>query len=92
MDKFLLGREFPADVRLYPILAQLPQVESWKQVRDYVLDVRQSGSYAAEVYTLCLSDTSGKLSYLLVGSIPEAKEGVTGGHTWCVYLLINDGS
>ena len=66
----------------------MPQVESWEQVRDYVLDVRQSGSYASEAYTLCLSDTSSKLADLLVGSIPEAKEGVTGGHIFSLMMEV----
>ena len=88
MDTYLVGEEFRADVRLYPNQSQLPIVESWEQVRDYVLNVRQMGKYAPEAYSICLTDTTGKLPDLLLGSIPEAKEGVSGAHVFALMMEV----
>ena len=87
MNTFL-GKKFPPDVRLHPTADQLPKAESWEQVHDYILHVRSNGSYAPEAYTLCLSDTSSKLSDVLLGSIPEAKEGVTGSHVFSLMMAV----
>ena len=37
MNEYLLGQQFPPDVRLHPTANQLPKAESWEQVRDYIL-------------------------------------------------------
>lgn len=80
LDKYLLGEEFPPDVRLFPSESDLPTADSMENVKDHVLHVRQHGLYAAEAYSFNLSDTTGNLPDMLIGSIPESKKGITGSH------------
>ena len=80
MDKYLVGEEFPPDVRCFPSESDLPLADCFQNIENHVLHVRQHGLYAAEAYSFNLSDTTGKLPDILIGSIPEAKKGVTGSH------------
>ena len=59
---------------------------NWQQIQDHVLQVRNQGAYAAEAYSFNLSDTTGKLQDVLIGSIPESKSGVTGNHILALML------
>lgn len=77
-DKYLVGKEFPPDVRLFG--AQLVVADSMSQAQTFILKVREENSYAAEAYTYNLSDISGLYPDVLTGSIPEAKSGVNGEH------------
>ena len=83
LDRFLVGREFPPDVRLFK--DQLVEATSMVEVQQHILEVRQNNAYGAEAYSFNLSDTTGEFPDLLVGSIPEAKAGVTGN---CILALI----
>ena len=78
--KYMIGEEFPTDPRLFPLPDQLQVPESLQQMQQYVLNVRQKNLYAAEAYSFNISDISGKLSDILLGSIPVAKVGVTANH------------
>ena len=49
---------------------------------------RHSGQNASEAYSFNLSDTSGNLRDILVGSIPEAKKEVTCAHTLALMLEV----
>ena len=51
-----------------------------QDVQKYIFKVRQTNAYAAEAYTFNLGDTTGEHADILLGSIPEAKAGVTGEH------------
>lgn len=75
--RYMVGNEFPTDPRLFPSPDQLPVPESLEQMQQFVLNVRQKNFYAAEAYSLNISDISGKLPDILLGSIPEAKVGIT---------------
>ena len=87
-DQYLLGEEFPADVRYYPTESQLPIMQDPKQVETYILTVRKNNQYAAEAYSLNLCDTTGVLDDINIGCIPEAKKGVTGSHIFALMLEI----
>lgn len=63
-DQYLVGEEFPADVRYYPTESQLPFLQDPKQLE-----------YAAEAYCLNLCDTTRALDDIIIGCIPEAKKG-----------------
>ena len=79
-DEYLVGESFPPDVRRfpeYPIKAQ-----SWEQVQEYVLSVRENSRYAAEAYSFDLVDTTGKTP------IPEATSGVTASHIYALMLEV----
>ena len=73
-----MGREFPPDVRLF--YNQLVEAKSMAEVQEFVLQVRKDEGYSAEAYSYNISDTSGEYPDVLIGSIPEAKSGVTGYH------------
>jgi len=60
-------------------------MESVDQVTEYICNVRQKNPYAAEAYSFNITDTTGILSDMLVGFIPEAKKGVTGNHIFWTY-------
>ena len=83
LDKYLVGKEFPPDVRLFK--DQLVEVTTMAEVQTHILEVRRNNSYAAEAYSFNLTDTTGEYPDLLVGSIPEAKTGVTGD---CILALM----
>ena len=83
LDKYLVGKEFPPDVRLFS--NQLVEPTSMAEVQKYILEVRQTNAYAAEAYSFNLSDTSGEYPDMLIGSIPESKSGVTGD---CILALM----
>ena len=74
----LIGEQFPADVRKYP--KKLPKPQTPEDLKQYIFNVRENGLYAAEAYSLNLSDTTGLLSDIVIGVIPEATKGVTGAH------------
>ena len=88
LDHYLIGEEFPTDVRLFPKEAELPRLENADQVKEYISNVRQKNRYAAEAYSFNITDTTGTLSDMLIGSIPEAKKGVTGGHIFGIMMEI----
>lgn len=88
LDTYLLGKAFPADVRLFPTEENLVKAETWEQVQQHVLSVRANKKYAAEAYSFNLVDTSGKVADIMVGSIPEATSGVTTGHILAIMLEI----
>ena len=85
-EKYLLGKEFPSDVRLWPSINDLDQAVDWQQIQDYVLSVSHKKQYAAEAYSFNLSDTTGKLADVLIGSIPQPHSGVTGDHIFAMML------
>lgn len=87
-DRYLVGEEFPADVRYYPKESQLPILQDPKQLENYILTVRKNNQYAAEAYSLNLCDTTGALDDIIIGCIPEAKKGVTGNHIFALMLEI----
>ena len=86
--KYLVGKEFPSDVRLWPSINDLDQAVDWQQIQDYVLSVRHKKQYAAEAYSFNLSDTTGKLADVLIGSIPQPHSGVTGDHIFAMMLEV----
>ena len=83
LDKYLVGREFPPDVRLFK--DQLVEATSMIEVQQLIIEVRQNNAYAAEAYSFNLSDTTGEFPDILFGSIPESKTGVTGD---CILALM----
>ena len=87
-NEYLVGEEFPADVRCYPTESQLPSIQDPKQVESYILSVQKNNRYAAEAYSLNLCDTTGALDDVIIGCIPEAKKGVTGNHIFALMLEI----
>ena len=78
MERFLVGRAFPPDVRLFS--SQLVEAASTQEIQEHMLHVRKENAYAAEAYSFNFSDITGEYSDLLVGTIPEAKSGVCGDH------------
>lgn len=87
-DQYLLGEDFPADVRYYPTESQLPVIQDRKQVENYIVAVRRNNQYAAEAYSLNLCDTTGRLDDVIIGCIPEAKKGITGNHIFALMLEV----
>lgn len=86
-NKYLVGREFPPDVRHFS--TQLVEVGSMADAQKYVMKVREENGYAAEAsYSYNFSYTSGEYPDVLVGSIPESKSGVTGNHIFAQMLKI----
>jgi len=53
-----------------------------------VNNVRQKKLYSAEAYSLNLSDTTGLLSDIIIGIIPEATKGVTGSHIFSLMMAV----
>ena len=88
LDTYLLGKAFPPDVRLYPNETNHVKADTWEQVQQHVLSVRANKQYSAEAYSFNLVDTSGKLTDIMVGSIPEAQSGVTASHILALMLEI----
>ena len=86
-DQYLI-KEFPADVRLYPKESDLPVFEDAEQTIKYICKVRTNSKYAAEAYSIDFVDTTGKLTDLLIGSIPESKTGVTNAHIFALMMMI----
>ena len=74
----LIGEQFPADVRKYP--KELAKPQTPEDLKQYFFNLREKGLYAAEAYSLNLSDTTGLLSDIVKGVIPEATKGITGAH------------
>ena len=87
-DYYLVGQEFPPDVRSYPAESMLPTLQNPKQVENYILNVRKNGQYAAEAYSLSLCDTTGTLDDVIIGCIPEAKKGVTGSYIFALMMEV----
>lgn len=87
-DHYLVGQEFPPDVRCYPAESELPTLQNPKQVESYILNVRRNDQYAAEAYSLSLCDTTGTLDDIIIGCIPEAKKGVTGNHIFALMMEV----
>lgn len=56
-----------------------PALQSSEQLEQYVSEVRQGKLYAAEAYSLNLSDSTTGVLQLIIGIIPEATKG-------CVWL------
>ena len=50
--------------------------------------IRKKKLYAAEAYSFNLSDTTGKLPDILIGSIPESANAVTGDHILALMLEV----
>ena len=86
LDEYLVGEQFSPDVCLWP--NEPIQALSWQQIQDHVLEVRKKKGYASEAYSFNLSDTTGKLSDILVGTIPQAKQGMTNGHIFAMMLEV----
>ena len=80
LDTYLLGKTFPPDVRLYPNEANHVKACTWEQVQQHVLSVCANKQYAAEAYSFNVVDTSGRLTDIMVGSVPEVQSGVTASH------------
>ena len=76
-DSYLEGKEFPQDVRQCPLEENLVRAVSWKQVSDYIMDIRRGQAYVSEAYSFNLSDTSGKLPDIMTDSFPQPKTGFT---------------
>ena len=87
-DQFLVGKAFPPNVHCFPSAEQLDEAVSWQQVKEHVMAVREKKLYAAEAYSFNLSDTTGKLPDILIGSIPESANGVTGDHILALMLEV----
>ena len=77
--------------------AQAPGAPPWLRLyfvksrdlgQQHVLSVRANKKYAAEAYSFDIVDTSGKLTDIMVGSIPEATSGVTACHILALMLEI----
>ena len=66
----------------------LDQAVDWQQIQDYVLSERHNTQYAAEAYSFNLSDTTGNLADVLIGSIPQPHSGVTGNHIFTMMLEV----
>lgn len=88
LDTYLLGQAFPPDVRLFPNEANFVRANTWEQVQQHVLSVRANKQYASEAYSFNVVDTTGKLTDVMVGSIPEAISGVTAGHILALMLEV----
>jgi len=71
---------------MHPDESGLPTVERSQQLQDSVLEVRNTGSYSAGAYSFNLSDTSGKLPDMLIGSIPEVQKGITGAYVFTLMM------
>ena len=79
LGKYLVGKQFSPDVRLFPNLEESDiSTITNEDIQSYVFSVRKNNEYAAEAYSFNFSDTTGEYSDVLVGSIPEARSGVTG--------------
>ena len=77
--KHLIGKAFPPDVRLFPKCDEYDiSTMSNEDIQRYIFNVCKQDQYAAEAYTFNFGDTTGEYPDVLVGSIPEAKSGVTG--------------
>ena len=87
-NKYLVGEMFPPSVRSWPKETEFIKASSWEQVQEYVLSVRASNRLAAEAYSFDFVDTTGKLSDMLIGSIPEATSGVTGEHIYSIMIEV----
>lgn len=74
LETYLVGQEFSLDVRCWPSECDIAKADSMEQVKEHVFQVRQRGQYASEAYSFNLSDTSGILPDMLVGTTPEAKK------------------
>ena len=86
LDRYLVGEQFPPNVHSYPL--EPPALQGSEQLEQYVSKVRQENLYAAEAYSLNLSDTSGVLNDIIIGIIPEATKGVTGYHIFGLMMAI----
>lgn len=75
--KYLVGEQFPIDVRQFP--NEPPIYKTPDELSSYVNKVRLNKSYSAEAYSLNLMDTTSSLSDIIIGIIPEATKGNTGG-------------
>ena len=91
-ETYLVGEEFPTDVRCYPDSADLPTFQGAKEVFEYISKVRTNDLYAAEAYSIDFVDTTGKMNDMLIGSIPEAKNGVTGLHIFALMMQVENRS
>lgn len=87
-DTMLVGEQFPPDVRSYPKETELPAPDTPEQLRHYIFNVRENWLYAAEAYSLNLSDTTGLLSDIVIGVIPEATKGITGAHIFSLMMEV----
>ena len=85
-ETYLVGEEFPADVRCYSDAADLPTLQGAKEMFEYISKVRANDLYGAEAYSIDFVDTTGKMSDMLIGSIPETKNRVTGLHIFTLMM------
>ena len=84
LDKYLIGEEFSTDVRKFLTEFNLPILQDAEQVKNYIFDVRRNNRYAAEAYSLNLTDLTGNLSDLYT----TGKE----GSIWRAYICPDDGN
>ena len=91
-ETYLVGEEFPADVRCYSDVADLPTLQGAKEVFEYISKVRANDLYGAEAYSIDFVDTTGKMSDMLIGSIPETKNGVTGLYIFALMMQVENHS
>ena len=59
---------------------------------EYISKVHANDLYAAEAYSIDSVDTTGKMSDMLIGSMPEAKNGVTGLHIFALMMQLENHS
>ena len=87
-QQYLVDEEFHPDVRLFDEqIVRAP--DDIACIQSYILNVRERNAYAAEAYTYNFADTSGHYRDHLIGSIPEAKSGVTGTHILAQILEVD---
>lgn len=84
LGKYLIGKAFPPDVRLFPDVCDISAMTD-EDIQSYIFSVRKNDQYSAEAYSFNFSDTTGEYPDVLVGSISEAKSGVTGD---CILSLM----
>ena len=52
----------------------------------WYIEVHCIGSYSTGAYSFNLTDTSGKLPDMLIGSIPEVQKGITGAYVFILMM------
>ena len=86
LDEYLVGEQFPTDVRQFP--DEPPIYTTPAELSTYVNKVRLDKLYSADAYSLNLTDTTGLLSDIIIGIIPEATKGNTGCHIFSLMMEV----
>lgn len=87
-DKYLVGESFSPDVRKWPKPDDLPTVNQWHTIHDYISAVRTSGKLVAEAHNVTAVDITGLQSDVFLGSIPKAASGVTASYIYSLIMMI----